>query len=75
MGGRRLSILIVSVLPQPRVLFSDPLHPSAAVHRLIGQAATVAVGVPQVPEPSTFALVACALLVVAGRVSRARVDR
>jgi phospholipase/lecithinase/hemolysin len=50
--------------------FSDPLHPSAAVHRLIGQAASAAVGVAQVPEPSTFVLVACALLVVAGRVRR-----
>jgi phospholipase/lecithinase/hemolysin len=50
--------------------FSDPLHPSAAVHRLIGQAATAAAGVAQVPEPSTFALIACALLGVVSRVRR-----
>jgi outer membrane lipase/esterase len=36
--------------------FSDPLHPSAAVHRLVGGAALAAV-----PEPASWLLVAAAL--------------
>lgn len=39
-------------------LFSDPLHPSGAAHRLIGAQALAAV----VPEPGSMVLVACALL-------------
>jgi outer membrane lipase/esterase len=42
--------------------FSDPLHPSGVAHRLIGQAASVAVGV--VPEPETYALLAVGLVAV-----------
>ena len=41
-------------------LFSDALHPSAAAHKLIGEAAFVAV----VPEPETYALLAFGLLAV-----------
>lgn len=41
--------------------FSDALHPSAAGHAVIGRAALVAV-----PEPATLALVAAALMMVAG---------
>jgi outer membrane lipase/esterase len=51
--------------------FSDPLHPTAAVHRLIGDAATVAAGVPQVPEASKLALMLGGLAVV-GAVARRR---
>jgi len=47
--------------------FSDPLHPSAAVHRLIGEAALSAAGIVQVPEPGTLALVLCALVIVGVR--------
>lgn len=39
-------------------LFSDPLHPSGASHRLIGAQALAAV----VPEPGSMALVVCALM-------------
>ena len=41
-------------------LFSDALHPSAAAHKLIGEAAFAAV----VPEPETYALLAVGLLAV-----------
>ena len=41
-------------------LFSDSLHPSAAAHKLIGEAAFAAV----VPEPETYALLAFGLLAV-----------
>jgi outer membrane lipase/esterase len=41
--------------------FSDALHPSAAVHQLIGKAAVAAA----VPEPETYALMAFGLGVVA----------
>ena len=40
--------------------FSDPLHPSAAAHQLIGRLALAAT----VPEPASLALVALALLMV-----------
>ena len=51
-------------------LFSDALHPSAAAHRLIGEAAFAAV----VPEPETYALLAFGLLAVALQ-SRRRTPR
>ncbi len=41
-------------------LFSDALHPSAAAHKLIGEAAFAAV----VPEPETYALLAFGLIAV-----------
>ena len=41
-------------------MFSDALHPSAAAHKLIGEAAFAAV----VPEPETYALLAFGLLAV-----------
>ena len=42
--------------------FSDPLHPSAASHRLIGDLALATVGAAQVvPEPGSIALFALAL--------------
>lgn len=42
--------------------FSDPLHPSAASHQLIGQLALAAA----VPEPASLALTALALVMVLG---------
>ncbi len=42
--------------------FSDPLHPSAAAHRLIGQLALNAT----VPEPASLALAGLALVMVVG---------
>lgn len=51
-------------------LFSDALHPSAAAHKLIGEAAFAAV----VPEPETYALLAFGLLAVALQ-SRRRTPR
>lgn len=47
--------------------FSDDLHPSARAHRLIGEAALLAVAVP---EPATYALMALGLGVVALRARR-----
>jgi outer membrane lipase/esterase len=38
-------------------LYSDPLHPSAAAHRLLGMAALEALRVGQVPTPGTLVLV------------------
>ncbi len=51
-------------------LFSDSLHPSAAAHKLIGEAAFAAV----VPEPETYALLAFGLLAVVLQ-SRRRMHR
>lgn len=52
-------------------LFSDDLHPSAAAHRILGNAALAALGVP---EPGTLILVASSLgLLVLRRRSRAAV--
>lgn len=45
--------------------FSDALHPSSAVHKIIGAAALRAV-----PAPGTLALAAVALLLLAGAASR-----
>jgi len=42
--------------------FADDLHPSAKVHRLLGQLAVATA----VPEPASFALVALALTLLAG---------
>lgn len=42
--------------------FSDDLHPSAQVHRLLGQLAVATA----IPEPASFALVALALTLLAG---------
>jgi outer membrane lipase/esterase len=52
--------------------YSDPLHPSALTHRLIGQAALNAVAVA-VPEPETYALLAVGLIAVLMRRSARRV--
>jgi len=52
-------------------LFSDALHPSAYAHSIIGHAALALYGVP---VPGTLALMALALLVLAG-VQRSRAGR
>lgn len=49
--------------------FSDPLHPSAAAHALLGG---LAVQVATVPEPESYAMLMAGLLVVGGLVRRAR---
>ena len=51
--------------------FSDPLHPTAAVHLLIGEAALEAVGLAPVPEPGMLALMVGGLAAV-GAVARRR---
>ncbi|MEO7335656.1 MAG: SGNH/GDSL hydrolase family protein, partial [Caldimonas sp.] len=51
-------------------LFSDVLHPSAAAHALIGNAAFALVAA--VPEPETYALVAFGLLGVLVRARRSK---
>ena len=42
--------------------FSDPLHPSSVVHRLIGDAAAEAVGLVQISEPGTVAILGIGLM-------------
>ncbi|EXI74801.1 MAG TPA: SGNH/GDSL hydrolase family protein [Candidatus Accumulibacter phosphatis] len=51
--------------------FSDDLHPSAAVHRLLGQLAVATA----VPEPGSLVLVALALTLLVGRGRRAPLAR
>jgi phospholipase/lecithinase/hemolysin len=54
-------------------LFSDALHPSAAAHKLIGQAALASVSVTAVPEPQTYALMALGLVAVGFAARRRKV--
>lgn len=49
--------------------FSDPLHPSAAAHALLGNAA-VQTALAPVPEPAEYALLIAGLLVVGASVRR-----
>jgi phospholipase/lecithinase/hemolysin len=51
--------------------FSDPLHPSAASHALLG-ALAVQTALAPVPEPSEYAMMIAGLLVVVGMRRRAR---
>ena len=52
--------------------FSDSLHPTAIVHRLLGNAAGAAVGVTPVPEPSILALMLGGLAVAGAGARRRR---
>ena len=52
--------------------FSDPLHPSSVVHGLIGDAAAEAVGLAQVSEPGTVAILGIGLMGMILRQRRTR---
>jgi phospholipase/lecithinase/hemolysin len=52
--------------------FSDPLHPSSAVHALIARAAVDALDIAEVAEPASRALVVVALLAAAAGTRRRR---
>jgi phospholipase/lecithinase/hemolysin len=51
--------------------FSDPLHPSAAAHALLGAAALQTLAAP-VPEPESYALLMAGLFMVLGAARRVR---
>jgi phospholipase/lecithinase/hemolysin len=55
-------------------LFSDPLHPSSAGHRLLGAAALAALDANAVPEPAMLALVCLGLAAAAATSRRRRKD-
>lgn len=52
-------------------VFADPLHPTARVHELAGNAALALIAANQVPEPATLALLVGALLAFAASRRRA----
>lgn len=52
-------------------VFFDPMHPTAVVHAMAGEAALALLAANQVPEPATWLLLATALLLIIVRRQRA----